>query len=175
MKERNKFHLDDEQISRAVVDETDLDNDWRRHLAECQICREQVDRLRSDLLLLGEYAGTTVPPMTKHVFLPVEEPAKGGRGFSWLPSFAAAVMAGVVLFVYFLGIETTLRKMPEVTGPDVWNIEFTLEDEDLMDEIFQMVEYPMPEEMYEITGDSSADFDEFMQFVIPDEQDEFQS
>ena len=175
MKEPINSHLDDEQISRAIVDETDLDGECRRHLAGCPACRDQVDKLKGDLFVLGEYAGTAVPPMRKPVVLPVEKPAAAGRGLNWLPSFAAAFMTGVVLFVYFLGIETAPRKMPEVAGPDVRNIEFTLEDEDLMDEIFQMVEYPMPELMYEITGEGSADFDEFLQFVIPDEQDDFQS
>ena len=175
MKSENQFHLNEEQISRVVVDEADLAREHRLHLSECQICRKQVDQFRQELFTLGKYAGLSVPPFRKTISLPSEESAPSGHNSRWLPSFAAAVMAGLVLFVYFLSVETTPPNITKVVGLEEQSLEVTLEDEDLMDEIFELVEYPLPDVMYEMTGNNGVNFDEFLQNVVPDDQDDFQS
>jgi hypothetical protein len=44
-----------------------------------------------------------------------------------------------------------------------------------MDEIFEMVENPLSNELYQLVGENDGFDDEFLQFVIPDIQDDFQS
>jgi len=175
MKSPVQFHLDEEQINRAVIDETDLAEQYRLHLAECEICRKQVEQVNEELYLFGEHARSSVPPMKKTVSLPAEVPSPAGHGSGWLPSFAVAVMTCLILFVYFLGVENKPLQMADVQSPEVQPLEMTIEDEALMDQIFQMVEYPLPDDVYEIIGDNGGDFDEFLEFVVPDEPDDLQS
>ena len=175
MKSSVQFHLDEEQINRAVIDEMDLPEKYRLHLAECEVCRKQVEQVKSELYLFGEHVRSAVPPMTKTVSLPVEESVPAGHGSGWLPSFAVAVTTCLILFVYFLGMENKPLQITDAQGPEVQPQEMTIEDENLMDQIFQLVEYPLPEDVYEITGDNGGDFDEFLEFVVPDEQDDLQS
>jgi len=51
----------------------------------------------------------------------------------------------------------------------------SLEDEYLMDEISEMVENPLSDELYEITGENGGFNEDFLQFVVPDIQEDFQS
>ena len=45
-----------------------------------------------------------------------------------------------------------------------------------MQEIADLVEDPLSDEMYEITGEDNAGFEDgFIEFVVPDTQDDFQS
>ena len=44
-----------------------------------------------------------------------------------------------------------------------------------MQEIFEMVENPLSDEMYEIIGDNGYFDEEFFEFVVPDFQEDFQS
>jgi len=170
-----QFHLDEEQINRAVIDEMDLAEQYRLHLAQCEICRKQVEQVKNELYLFGEHVRSSVPPMKKTVYLPAEAPVPAGHGSVWLPSFAVAVMTCLILFVYFLGVENKPLQMTAVQSPEVQPLELTIEDEALMDQIFQMVEYPLPDDVYGIIGDDGGDFDEFLEFVVPDDQDNFQS
>ena len=50
-----------------------------------------------------------------------------------------------------------------------------VEDEYLMKEISEMVENPLPETLYEITGDNEVFDDDFFQFMVPDIQEDLQS
>ncbi len=171
MRSGNTIHLNEEQLLRAVIDETELAGEVRRHLQECATCTEKIALFRTNLQELGENARQHVPAMTKTITLPPQEPAPVSWKLGWLPSFGAAVMAGLVLFVYFLGLEATSPGLPEFQSP-----EDLLAEEYLMDEIFEMVENPLPDELYQLTGDNSDGFDEeFLKFVVPEIQDNFQS
>jgi len=175
MKAPIRFHLDEGQINRAVIDEMDLPEQYRLHLAECEVCRKQVEQVKNKLYQFGEHVRSSVPPMTKNVSLPYEEAIPASHGSGWLPSFAVAVMTCLILFVYFLGMENRPLQITDTQSPEVQPLELTFEDENLMDQIFQMVEYPLPDDVYEITGDNGGDFDEFLEFIVPNEQDDLQS
>lgn len=170
MSVQNDIHLNDEQLILAVIDEKDLTGENHRHLQECSICNEKVASFRAELLEFGEYARASVPPLTKNMILPQDESASASGMLAWFPSFSAAVMTGLVLFVYFLGIEATSTKLPDYQAP-----EDLLAEEYLMDEIFEMVENPLSNELYQLVGDNGGFDDEFLQFVVPDVQDDFQS
>jgi predicted anti-sigma-YlaC factor YlaD len=175
MKSPSQIHLDEKQINRAVVDETDLPEQYRSHLVECQVCRKQVEQVGTDLFLFGEHARLSVPPMTKTVSLPTDESVSAVHSHGWFPSFAVAVMTGIILFVYFLGVENNAPQIADIESLEEQPVELTIEDESLMDEVFEIVEYPLPDVMYEIIGEDGEDFDEFLQFVVPNDQDDLQS
>jgi hypothetical protein len=172
MKLQNQAHLNGEQIIRAVIDEKELAGADRQHLLECQLCNKKVAWFKDELQELGKNAGLSVPPLTKNITLPREERTPVSHKSSWLPSFGVAAMAGLVLFFYFLGMESM---SPRLTPFQSSSSEALVEDEYLMEKIFQMVENPLSDELYEITGDNGGFDEEFLQFVVPDIQEDFQS
>jgi hypothetical protein len=163
-------HLNEDQQLMAVVDERDLSGEKLHHLKECSACMAKVEQFRAGLSAFGDTAMSAVEPMTRTIELPEAEPAPVSPRLSWLPSFGAAVMAGLVLFVYFLAIEMTAPGSPAFQSP-----EELLAEEYLMDDIFQMVENPLPDELYDITGMNGGFDDEFLEFVVPVVDDDYQS
>ena len=170
MKSQNQSHLNEEQIIRAVIDEKDLTGEDRQHLLDCRLCKSKVALFKDDLQELGDDAKVSVPPLTKNISLPGDEATSLSYKSRWLPSFGVAAMAGLVLFFYVLGLETMSPKFIALQSP-----EDLLEDEYLMEDILEMVENPLSESIYEITGVNGGFDEEFLQFVVPDVQYDFQS
>jgi len=169
MKSDNKIHLDEELITRAIIDEQDLGETERQHLMTCGICNKKVMQIKDELQVLGENALLAVEPSKKNIVLPREKPAAANKS-SWLPTFGVAAMAGLVLFFYFLGMESMSPRLTTYQSADA-----LVEDEYLMQEISEMVENPLPETLYEITGDAEVIDDDFFQFMVPDIQEDLQS
>jgi hypothetical protein len=170
MKSQNQSHLNEEQIIRAVIDEKDLTGEDRQHFMNCQLCTSKVALFKDDLQELGDNARVSVPSLRKNISLPGDEETALSYKSRWLPSFGVAVMAGLVLFFYVLGLETMSPKFIALQSP-----EDLLEDEYLMEDILEMVENPLSESIYEITGVNGGFDEEFLQFVVPDVQYDFQS
>ena len=172
MRVRNDAHLQEEQILWAVIDEQDLGEDAQRHLQQCQICKGKVEQFRDELHEFGQIASQSVPPFNRFLKLPAPKPAPAGHYSGWLPFFGAAAMAAFILFFYFMDMHTT----PPPPVASMQSQENLLEDETLMREIAEMVEYPLPEDLYEISGEYENNFDDdFLQFIVPDTDDDFQS
>jgi len=172
MKSGNNVHLQEEQVLWAVIDEKELSEVEQQHLLTCPVCKKQVALFKSDLQEFGQKAYQAVPPLSRPVKLPGEKPSSVRHNAGWLPFFGAAAMASFVVFFYFMGLQTTVPQ--HVTT--MQSQESLLEDESLMREISEMVEYPLSEDLYEITGDNGAGFnDDFLHFVVPDMQNDFQS
>jgi hypothetical protein len=169
MKAQDETHLQEKQILWAVIDENELAGDEQQHLEGCPLCKKNVEQFKEELNELGQKARQAVPPFSRPVKLPDEKPAKASHNAGWLPFFGATAMAGFVVFFYFMG-------MPPTKLATLQNQESLLEDEFLMREISEMVEYPLPENLYELTGDNGIGFEEdFLEFVVPDIQNDFQS
>ena len=170
MNKHNDGHLSEERIVMAVVDEKELSEENYLHLLDCRLCQGKVEQFMSHLQEFGERAELSVPPLTKIMRMPLAESSSAKHKPSWIHFVGAAAMAGLILFLYFLGMDAMSPKLATVQGP-----ENLLEDEDLMQEISEMVEYPLPTELYEITGDAAGFDDDFMQFIVPDFQEDFRS
>jgi hypothetical protein len=172
MKAKGYAHLQQEQIHWAVIDEMELAGDDQQHLRECPVCKRKVEQFRGELQELGQKAEQAVPPFSRPVWLPSEEPVRISRNSGWLPFFGAAAMAGLLVFFYFMSMEA-------IAPSDLATLqtqEGLLEDEALMRQISEMVENPLSEDMKEISGDNGIGFDDdFLEFVVPDIQDDFQS
>ena len=172
MKVQNHYHLQEEQILWAVIDEKELAEDVRQHLLECRVCKRKVEQFRNELKEFGQEARQAVPPFSRPVKLPQEKPVRASHNTGWLPFFGAAAMAGFVVFFYFMSMETR----PPTKSVNLQNQEGLLEDESLMREISEMVEHPLSEDMYHIYGNNGIGFDDdFLQFVVPDTEEDFQS
>lgn len=170
MKSQGKIHLNEELISLAVIDEQELGREEQQHLMTCRICNTKVKQIKDELLEFGENVLLAVPPSKKNVIMPLEEPAPASHKSSWLPTFGVTAMAGLVLFFYFLGMESMSPRLTPHQSAKV-----LMEDEHLMEQISEMVENPLPETVYEITGDNGGFDEDFFQFMVPDIQEDLQS
>lgn len=172
MREDNDKHLQDEQVLWAIIDRNELGEDVQQHLLLCQHCKGKVAQFSDDLQEFGDKARQAVPPYSRPIKLPAAKPSKAGFNGGWLPFFGAAAMAGLVVFFYFMGLNTiTPAQFPPLQGQ-----ESLLEDEVLMREISELVESPLSGDIYEIIGENgSGDDEDFMDFIVPDFQDDFQS
>ena len=136
MKEHNHNHLPEGQILRAVIDEQDLSGKEQQHLRECSACKRKVARIKDGLQAFGKKAGQAVPPFSR-------------------PRWNAPNLPPCVFF-YFMSMEA----MPPSGLFPMQSQENLLEDESLMRQISEMVENPLSEEIYEISGENGFDFDE---------------
>jgi len=172
MKSQEHKHLQEEQIIWAVIDEMELADADRQHLSTCLACRKKVDLIKEELQEFGENARRSVPPFTRTVTLPSEKPVAASGKTGWLPFFGATAMAGLVVFIYVMG----MGNISPTQLTSLQNQEWLLEDEVLMQKISELVENPLYDEMYEISGENGIGFDdEFLEFVVPEIQEDFQS
>jgi len=172
MRAQNHEHLQDEQILWALIDETELGEDVQQHLIECQHCKGRVARFSYNLQEFGDKARQAVPPYSGSVKLPAAMSSKTLFTAGWLPFFGAAAMAVLIVFFYFMGLNTVnYLQLSPLQGQ-----ESLLEDEVLMREISELVESPLSGGIYEIIGENGSGYDEdFLDFVVPEIQDDFQS
>lgn len=172
MKAQEGQHLQRSQIQQAVIDENDLGTMARQHLRQCPVCRAAVAGFRQELQEFGDRTVQAVPPLSRPVRLPTDRVVRTAHAGGWLPFFGAAAMAGFVAFFYFMGLQTG----PAVGPGPFPGQEGLLEDESLMREISEMVEYPLSEDLYEISEKSGNGFDDdFLHFVVPDTEEDYQS
>lgn len=172
MKDLTNGHLRDEQIIWAVIDKQELTGDARQHLQECEACNTKVEQFSGDLQEFGREARQAVPPFSGTVKLPAAKPSRGSHYGGWLPFFGAAAMAGLLMFFYFMGMQT----VTPVQYTMLQQQESLLEDEALMREISEMVEYPLSDDIYRITGENGAGYDDdFWDFIVPGMQDDSQT
>jgi len=162
-KEEN--HLDEDQLIRAIVDETDLSPSVRDHLSSCPLCRAGMEQIEQDLTGLGKTAERLAPAENRKVSLPAWGPSRVNQWFlNWRLSFGAIAAAAMVLLVVWWSIqnkiihEETLDIMAQVT----W------EDDAFMTEISILTENAMPQVYLDIIGEYYVGIDDvFIQFVIP--------
>jgi hypothetical protein len=170
MKEQIQEHLRDEQIIWAIIDIQELAEAHQQHLLECHLCKEKVDRFSNELDEFGQKVRGAVPPLSRQINLPAVEPSRVRHQDGWLPFFGAVAMAGLVVFFYFMSIKTVVP-VQFSTGQSQ---ESLMEDEGLMQEISELIEYPLTEDIYEVTGKNGTDYDDdFLDFDEPDIQDDF--
>lgn len=202
MKGQNHAHLLEEQVLWAVIGEKELGGETQQHLRHCPACRQRVAQFHDGLEDFGLAARGAVPPFSRAIRLPAEKPAAASSKAGWLPFFGAAAMAGLLVFFYFIGMETMAPdRLITQQGQ-----ESLLAEESLMREIAELAETPLPadmyamagdkgtgavedlydingedatgfgEDLYDISGEDGIGFDEdFFEFVVPDIQDEYQS
>jgi hypothetical protein len=171
MKKNVNRHLDEDMLLRAIAGQEDLPAAARDHLKDCPYCNGQIDDLLGTLEAFGNKARAHVPASFRKVHLPAENSGLRGTKFHlWRPAYGALALIAIVLLVF-------LWHRPEhiSDGEQIASNVYLVEDEMLMQEISELVENAMPEEFYEITGDLQDEFDDFLQFVIPDYIDDTQS
>ena len=170
MNTNNTIHLNEDQLARAVVDESELPSSLREHLSTCPICRANREQTVTNLARLGQMAARFAPSPTRRIALPADEPRIVARWFwGWRTYVGAVVAAALVLAV--LWRVPALRSPVEDNG-NTLAVE-TQEAEEFMTEIAMLVDNPLPAVYEDISAESMTGVDEeFMEFVVPSTEDE---
>jgi hypothetical protein len=163
-------HLNEDQITRAVVDSDDLPQALRTHLSECPQCTANKEKIESDLAQLGRMAERFSPSPGKKVLLP-EKKLKRSVWWSWQWRAAFGAAAAAVFVILLMDIPPFFKPAP--VGKDRPYTEEMLEAEVFMTEVGMLAKNALPQEYMDIVGESDEEPDEgFMDFLIPIIEDE---
>jgi predicted anti-sigma-YlaC factor YlaD len=155
------FHLNEDDILQAVIEEADLSELQQQHLAECSQCRLNKERLENELAHLGQLAERYAPEPRRRVTL-AENKIQSPFLFRQF-AFGAAAVAAVIIVVW---AAILIRgQQPGNVGNLAQNM---VEAERLMTEINVLVENALPQVYLDIVGETNFNTDEdFIDFLIP--------
>lgn len=158
-------HLDEDQLIRAVVDETDLPAAVRSHLAECDQCRTGKQSFEQELVSLGQVAERLAPKPKKRIVLPAPKTKRTTLSFlDWRNLVAAAATVAAVLIVFW-----GTHIVRDISGQRAAErIAERREAQQLLTEVNMLVDNALPTFYLEISSDKDPNYDEeFYQFLIP--------
>jgi hypothetical protein len=89
-------HLEEEQFIRAIVDESDLPEPVRIHLAACSICADKKLEMERELRALGKLARRYTPFPSGGMILPEKEPSFFEL-WNWQKTWATAATTIAIL------------------------------------------------------------------------------
>jgi hypothetical protein len=154
----NGPHLVEDDILRAVIDDTDLSDSQQMHLAQCSRCRSLKEQLEQELTRMGQLAKRYSPAPQKRIVL--VERKERSPFFKWGFAFSAAAAILVVLGIFLLR-----GQQPGSIGNLAQNM---VEAERLMTEVNVLVESALPPVYLDIIGENDLSADEdFFDFLIP--------
>lgn len=164
MSSEKDLHLEEDQLTKAVVDESDLSQSQREHLSGCHQCRERKENIEASLSQLGQMAKRFSPSPKKKFSLPIR---KQQKSFLWSWQWRTALGVTVAaIFIAVVGVPTlyeNTQKQKELTFAQEM-----LEAEDFMIEISMLAESALPQEYIDIIGETGEETDEgFMEFIAP--------
>jgi hypothetical protein len=158
----NVFHLSEDDILQAVIDEADLSVLQRQHLVECSRCRSSKERTENELMHLGQLAERFTPEPLRRVTLAKDKIRAPFLIRGFVLGAAAAALIIIVVWAAFL----TQSPPPGNVGNLAQNM---VEAERLMTEIDGLVENALPPGYLDIVGETRSSQDQdFMDFLIPD-------
>jgi hypothetical protein len=155
-------HLGENDILRAVIDDTDLSQSMKQHLDECSHCRLQIEHLQQELARLGRLTKRYAPEPRRRVSVATDR--RRWLFLNWKFAFGAAAVAAAVIVVW----ATVLihSQQPANVGILGQNM---VEAERLMTEVDGLVENALPPVYLKIVGETDLNPDEeFLEFLIPD-------
>ncbi len=157
----NGPHLAEDDILQAVIDDTDLSDLHRMHLAQCSHCRSLKEQLEQELARLGQLAKRYSPAPQRRI-TGVERKDRSPI-FRWVFAFSAAAVAAAILVV--LGTFLIRSQQHANVGNLAQNM---VEAERLMTEVNVLVESALPPVYLDIVGETDLSADEdFIDFLVP--------
>ena len=157
----NEPHLAEDDMLKAVIDDTDLSMLQQQHLAECSRCQSHRERLENELTHLGQLAERYAPQPLRRISV-ADDKARSPlltRRFT----VSAAAVAAVIIVVW----ATFLIRSQQQGG--IGNLaQDMVEAERLMTEVNVLVENALPQVYLDIVGETNLNMDEdFIDFLIP--------
>ncbi len=162
MTDEKEWHVNEDDLLRAIVDKRDLPESLRDHLSACPLCFAEKERAQQNLVRLGQMAEHFSPFPRRRVRLSasLERPS---RWWTWRGALAAMATAALVLVVYG-SIEWRTRPEERLAAIT----QEMQEDERLMTEVSLLSENALPGLWLDISGESDPGLDEeFIEFVVP--------
>jgi hypothetical protein len=160
-------HLSEDQIIRAVVDESELSLPVRQHLGHCNQCRAQKARLEQNLVRLGQLAGQFVPVPHQRLSLQASETLPSLRwSWNWKTALGTA-LATAALFV-FVWWASQGEEIFETYGTENVIVQDLTTSESLMTEVSILSENALPQEYMDIAAETGSEInEEFINFMAP--------
>jgi hypothetical protein len=117
---KESTHLEEEQLIRAIVDQSDLPEPVRKHLSACSTCSEKKQDMERELRVLGELGQAYAPSPPRRMILPEKEPSYF-RLWTWQKTMAAAATV-VAILVLIVAIWFRIPRIgPEKANLDVYH------------------------------------------------------
>ncbi|MBU1712846.1 MAG: hypothetical protein KKD47_07045 [Proteobacteria bacterium] len=161
MNKKNGTHFNEEQICKAIIDESQMLPSENEHLSDCTECRTAVESFEKDLKLLGQTAERFVPLPKKRMVLH----EKAGKNFLW--GWRTAFAAAITILFFVITMHSDSVKHIFYNKTEIANSELYSEDI-LMTEVNNLVENSLPAKYLFISDEENADYDEdFIDFVVP--------
>ncbi|MGD8739226.1 MAG: hypothetical protein PVG34_02855 [Desulfobacterales bacterium] len=161
----NEPHLAEDDMLKAVIDDTDLSTLQQQHLAQCSRCQSRRERLENELTHLGQLAERYAPQPLRRIRVAEDK----ARSFLLIRRFAvsAAAVAAVIIVVW----ATFLLRSQQQGGIDN-QAQNMVEAERLMTEVNVLVENALPPVYLDIVGETNLNTDkDFIDFLIPTDED----
>ncbi|MEN6474389.1 MAG: hypothetical protein ABFD81_10270 [Syntrophaceae bacterium] len=160
-------HVTQEDLIMAVIDKGGLTPEKQAHLAACQACRSEAERLGCDLASLGDLAKAVVPPMQTTIMLPEAKTLKPARPWGLRLAYGSALAAALVVLILTMPF---FRVSP--SGKMEALYQDMLSDARLMIEIDRMAKNPLPESWAAFDDEFDAgEDDDFMDGIAPGGED----
>jgi hypothetical protein len=162
-----KHHLDEDQIIRAVVDESELSLSLRTHLDHCDQCSARKTNLEKDLARLRKAAEQFVPlPRGGLNLKEMEKPDPMRWLWTWRTILGAALAAAaLVMIIWWPSQQQGRFESPGGANLIVNDIN---KSESLMTEISILSENALPQVYLDIAVETETDSaEEFIDFIAP--------
>jgi hypothetical protein len=158
-------HLGEELILRFLIDEDDVPEAARQHLAICPLCRGEKEKLEQDLLRFGRIAKQYSPVPKRRISLP-ERSRRDTVGWFWNWQAASGMGAIAAIILVVISWNTLFRAQPEF--PVIATNQELIAAEDFMTEVDLLVNNVLPAVYLDISGESYLEVDEeFIDYMVP--------
>lgn len=162
MKPDLKCHLTSDEIIAAVVDRGDLPADARNHLAACDQCRKEVEKIEAAVTGLGETGRQVAPELSTPVNMPTDrQRIRLSRAWGLKPVLGFGFAVCLLVFVLWGGRLKDAVQQTNVasTGSGA---------NSLFEEADRLVENAMPVHYQKIIEtESFRAGDDMMDFIVP--------
>ncbi len=158
-------HLKEELIIRALIDETDLPEAARQHLASCPVCRGKKEKLEQELVMFGRNAKEYSPAPKRRISLP-EKSRRDAVGWFWNWQAASGMAAVAAVILVVISWNALFRAQPKL--PMVATTQELIAAEEFMTEVDLLVNNALPAVYQDISGESYSEIDEeFIDYIMP--------
>ncbi len=147
------IHLKEDQILRAVVDESDLPAALMKHLRQCAQCREEKEKIQMGLARLGRMGADFSPSPKKRVKLPTNEYQVSVR---WLRPMTGVLGMALACLVIWFGAALFFSDK----GPGINRAQEIAESAQFMLEISMLSENALPQEFLDQDSFDMEEIDE---------------
>ena len=167
MNNEKNHHLNEEQIIRAVVDESELSVSVRQHLGNCNQCRVRKAHLEQNLARLGQAARQFAPLPRKRLNLKTSETSHSIR-WSWNWKTALGTTLATAALFIFMWWASQGRELFETSGRENVIANDVKASESLMTEVSILSENALPQEYMDIAAETESLInEEFINFIAP--------